>query len=78
MDLHMTDSDPWNWLVSQSVILVKGNVFLPFFLIKQNAMKTSAGNGDIFFLPRCSHTWERAPVSEHRADFTQFLNQDGR
>jgi hypothetical protein len=21
-------------------------------------------------------TWERAPVSEHRADFTQFLNQD--
>jgi hypothetical protein len=28
-----------------------------------------------FFLPRCSHTWERAPVSEHRADFTQFLNQ---
>jgi hypothetical protein len=31
-----------------------------------------------FFLPRCSHTWERAPVSEHRADFTQFLNQDGR
>jgi hypothetical protein len=27
-----------------------------------------------FFLPRCSHTWERAPVSEHRADFTQFLN----
>jgi hypothetical protein len=32
----------------------------------------------IFFLPRCSHTWERAPVSEHRADFTQSLNQDGR
>jgi hypothetical protein len=31
-----------------------------------------------FFLPRCSHTWERAPVSEHRADFSQFLNQDGR
>jgi hypothetical protein len=21
-----------------------------------------------FFLPRCSHTWERAPISEHRAD----------
>jgi hypothetical protein len=21
-----------------------------------------------FFLPRCSHTWERAPASEHRAD----------
>jgi hypothetical protein len=31
-----------------------------------------------FFLPRCSHTWERAPVSKHRAGFTQFLNQDGR
>jgi hypothetical protein len=31
-----------------------------------------------FFLPRCSHTWDRAPVSEHRADFTHFLNQDGR
>jgi hypothetical protein len=31
-----------------------------------------------FFLPRCSRTWELAPVSEHRADFTQFLNQDGR
>jgi hypothetical protein len=31
-----------------------------------------------FFLPCCSHTWERAPVSGHRADFTQFLNQDGR
>jgi hypothetical protein len=33
---------------------------------------------NFFFLPRCSHTWERAPVSEHRADFTKFLNQDGR
>jgi hypothetical protein len=34
----------------------------------------------ICFLSRCSHTWERAPVLEHRsrADFTQFLNQDGR
>jgi hypothetical protein len=31
-----------------------------------------------FFLSRCSHTWERAPASEHRADFNQFLNQDGR
>jgi hypothetical protein len=30
------------------------------------------------FFSRCSHTWERAPVSEHMADFTQFLNQDGR
>jgi hypothetical protein len=34
-------------------------------------------NMEQFFLPRCSHTWERAPVSEHRADFTHFLNQDG-
>jgi hypothetical protein len=24
------------------------------------------------------HTWELAPISEHRANFTQFLNQDGR
>jgi hypothetical protein len=31
-----------------------------------------------FTLPRCSHTWELAPASEHRADFTQFLNRDGR
>jgi hypothetical protein len=23
-----------------------------------------------FFLPRCSHTWERAPISEHRADYS--------
>jgi hypothetical protein len=28
-----------------------------------------------FFLPRCSHTWELAPASEHRAEFPQFLNQ---
>jgi hypothetical protein len=26
-----------------------------------------------FLLPRCSHTWERAPVSEHRADLLSFL-----
>jgi hypothetical protein len=26
-----------------------------------------------FFLPRCSHTWKRAPVSEHRADLLSFL-----
>jgi hypothetical protein len=42
--------------------------------------KYAEGNGrhliiGFFFLPRCSHSWERAPVSEHRADFTQFLNQ---
>jgi hypothetical protein len=22
------------------------------------------------FFPRCSHTWERAPISEHRADYS--------
>jgi hypothetical protein len=27
-----------------------------------------------FLLPRCSHTWELAPASEHRAEFPQFLN----
>jgi hypothetical protein len=27
----------------------------------------------VFFLPRCSHTWERATVSEHRADLLSFL-----
>jgi hypothetical protein len=27
-----------------------------------------------FFLPRCSHTWERAPALEHRAEFPQGLN----
>jgi hypothetical protein len=21
-------------------------------------------------LPRCSHTWKRAPISEHRADYS--------
>jgi hypothetical protein len=26
------------------------------------------------FIPRCSHRWELAPVSEHRAEFPQFLN----
>jgi hypothetical protein len=26
-------------------------------------------------LPRCSHTWERAPISEHRAEFPQFFDQ---
>jgi hypothetical protein len=31
---------------------------------------------DVFFPPpRCSHTWELAPASEHRAEFPQFLNQ---
>jgi hypothetical protein len=28
----------------------------------------------IFFLPHCSHTWELAPASEHRAELPQFLN----
>jgi hypothetical protein len=23
-----------------------------------------------FFLPRCSHTWVRAPASEHRDDYS--------
>jgi hypothetical protein len=27
-----------------------------------------------FFLPRCSHTWELAPASEHRVEFPQFLS----
>jgi hypothetical protein len=27
-------------------------------------------------VPRCSHTWERAPaLLEHRAEFPQFLDQ---
>jgi hypothetical protein len=28
-----------------------------------------------FFLPRCSHTWERAPASEHRAEITVLICQ---
>jgi hypothetical protein len=38
-------------------------------------MKTYGGVDVFFFLPRCSHTWERAPALEHRDDFTRFLNQ---
>jgi hypothetical protein len=26
-----------------------------------------------FLLPRCSHSWERAPISEHRADLKALL-----
>jgi hypothetical protein len=29
----------------------------------------------IFFLPRCSHTWELAPALEHGAEFPQFPDQ---
>jgi hypothetical protein len=29
----------------------------------------------LFFFPRCSHTWELAPVSEHRADLLNFLTR---
>jgi hypothetical protein len=30
-----------------------------------------------FFLPRCSHTWERAPISEHRADSGLYCHDLG-
>jgi hypothetical protein len=32
-------------------------------------------NAVVILLPRCSHAWELAPASEHRAEFPQFLNQ---
>jgi hypothetical protein len=51
--------------------------YITFNLCVQNLL-TMKFYVNILFLPRCPHTWERAPVSEHRADFTQFLNQDGR
>jgi hypothetical protein len=38
-----------------------------------NGINASYISRPIFF-PRCSHTWERAPASEHRADLLSFLS----
>jgi hypothetical protein len=35
-------------------------------ILDQEAEKGESRN----FLPRCSHTWERALISEHRADYS--------
>jgi hypothetical protein len=69
------------WLYTIGIMCQQGKV-LPRLLFFSSSLLPHVGAcsrfGSFFFLPHCSHTWERAPVSEHRADFTQFLNQDGR
>jgi hypothetical protein len=60
----------WKFIPSLTSIIILSLLFFTNKKTNISLLMHNVNEDLFFFLPRCSHTWERAPISEHRADYS--------